>query len=1773
MANGTSFSVTDEQIARLSEQSQNELRNFINLVGQDSDAIPGYYENLAAYDVRNKLVPQPEEEELIQPARGSRASADAARVRFVREQKKKYADEGMSPSEAIARARADAAEFQRQSERLSIEGRPISSAIPQEEAFRRIREGSLTEAIGAVIRPQVVKVGQRLTAEDKELREDIRRRFLAEPMMVADREATERGLRGDEYSEYVDGRTQVLRNKLVSDLFVQIYRQQKEQFIQAEGLDIEVNDPLPDGYEAQAKALRERAAGLRDQFIQDVFPDQVEKFDMDRTTVEALRDVAEQSENIVLRGAAKAALLGRRIFRTDDEETGQIAETVPGAIFRVGTELLSPRAITYPILKSLTWDRNPETGLPYDPEDPRYLLDREIDDYFDKFYQNLYDAEQGRDPSFPDLDMGKFVSLKPKSLFVSGLDIPEHMNTGSDFRDYLATVINLDWSGTDFGRLDNASLAHPWLAPSLGFITEVVAPWQMTPIGAGSKAVKTVGEGGARLGSAISAGFDFEDSREFFRNMERFMDSEQSLAEVTQARTAYRDAMAKLGKPVSKGDLRSVEAYEDFAEKMAPSLASIIAPLDEGVNPLTTAAFKGLDPDTPYANSIRMIAQKYDQMRSALRKDNWAEVLRRTPTGRELLVHLQEAARSAPKASEKVWGQKALINIAKSEMMGVLQDALPTGWVRVGNTVVRRNVFKANKKEIVSKMRNISKAERPRRIKGKYHYKYKDHRKAYAAAVAGAGETAFAKSKRPLFEKLLTNKPLTAGEYHMVQTYIEHAVIESVLGKVGRSVVPKSQVTEKVYKKAGVAAIDRNIGIVDGTKDFFRGAYSIVRNNPIVESHYPKAKGMKLIPFDLKKFNTKIDPELYQEFTVLTNRLNELPLQLTKILRSGDVEAGDALLQGAVKGENPVAAYEEMIELFFDPMKKDSVGDMFGKAPDGSSVLTNVVTEAVKSKRLPWPPTIDGMKAAVDLAYDKANANVLAELQERGLKARGIRMTGSNPDNIRLLWASYILGKKSQPLYDEAFENLNKAKEGVFIQLPPKGKRGYAYRATVLKPILLENGVDPAVTNKIVNQFVKDVSDTFSAANQRTIAKDVMTYIFNNGFLPSKGELGQMYHGITKGVSSVEGAGRGLDSRWAALDKILREAYGDNPVKLTEVRNVVSEAWVKALTDIDYDRIYSLFNQQGIITRTGEGIVADGARRLPQFMNMKGTNLTVLEGRNFKVGKGEIPVSDMARVISDYSDFNKWAKVNKQISNMRPADREVFTWLSEGAQWSRKMTIGGLLHGWGPFPGLRYLSNNGVTAPLITAVSAPAQMVTVLANMPAAFTAGVMRGIRESGLVRTSDAFDYRTLELMGPKTPGGFVDAKGTWWTNEAIEQAAQRQNIRFSRATFDYQYDAISDLGRALRRGPGGKPVWEMPVFNTKFTRGYRGPRGPAEFMGAFRPDRKNVYSSIAESMDNLQREAIFRNGLKLGMGEQNAGALARAGFLDYGALPEWSKKAASRWFAFFAFRYRMTADFFQALLRGGEGARNIGRTAGLIRSQYEDMQEWVLTPDWLKSRLWINHGDNIKQYLINQYGPGVPWAEGVHLMGQVVDFFLAEERTRLSGELLANFVDQLDPRAGAALATYREASKLQGTNFAPSGYVPATFLESANLFGIAPWFIDLMEMEKVPKDQQRPDLPTFNGEQYKFGPNGKLMFEAINVLRLSLALKRGPDDTARMAAKFGIDLPYGVEVDFRKDAEGNPFMFVLGETTASILDNPEFVRQLQNQFLYRALNTSSR
>jgi hypothetical protein len=214
------------------------------------------------------------------------------------------------------------------------------------------------------------------------------------------------------------------------------------------------------------------------------------------------------------------------------------------------------------------------------------------------------------------------------------------------------------------------------------------------------------------------------------------------------------------------------------------------------------------------------------------------------------------------------------------------------------------------------------------------------------------------------------------------------------------------------------------------------------------------------------------------------------------------------------------------------------------------------------------------------------------------------------------------------------------------------------------------------------------------------------------------------------------------------------------------------------------------------------------------------------------------------------------------------------------------------------------MGTNALTAPFIVGITTPSYFATSIRTVPRAIKDSFIRASRRTGAVTGPSAYDWRTLErVAGTGDEILFESATGISWTRNMLEEAIDRNNIRFSRATFDFQFDVLADAQRTARLGPNGKPVG-----------------GGKTLWNFWRPDRKNFFSMVAEEMDNIQREAVFAQALKNGETEVNATLLARNSMLDYGALPPSSKQQIARKFSFFAFRYRMTADFFGALTRGG-------------------------------------------------------------------------------------------------------------------------------------------------------------------------------------------------------------------------------------------------------------
>ena len=172
-------------------------------------------------------------------------------------------------------------------------------------------------------------------------------------------------------------------------------------------------------------------------------------------------------------------------------------------------------------------------------------------------------------------------------------------------------------------------------------------------------------------------------------------------------------------------------------------------------------------------------------------------------------------------------------------------------------------------------------------------------------------------------------------------------------------------------------------------------------------------------------------------------------------------------------------------------------------------------------------------------------------------------------------------------------------------------------------------------------------------------------------------------------------------------------------------------------------------------------------------------------------------------------------------------------------------------------------------------------------------------------------------------------------------------------------------------------------------------------------------------------------------------------------------------------------------------------------------------------------------------------MPWSEPLELLGWIGNAFLNDEMSRgdKAMDLFMTTLDQADPRFGPVVELYQEGHNMRpGMEFAPAGMVPSNFLTMAEMipggFELAASYFDL---EPLAKDRERPDLPLVRGRQWRFADSGaKRKFVAFQLGMLVLGLKRSADDLPRALAKFGVR---NDDIEFRRDAEGNPVMYLLG------------------------------
>ena len=106
------------------------------------------------------------------------------------------------------------------------------------------------------------------------------------------------------------------------------------------------------------------------------------------------------------------------------------------------------------------------------------------------------------------------------------------------------------------------------------------------------------------------------------------------------------------------------------------------------------------------------------------------------------------------------------------------------------------------------------------------------------------------------------------------------------------------------------------------------------------------------------------------------------------------------------------------------------------------------------------------------------------------------------------------------------------------------------------------------------------------------------------------------------------------------------------------------------------------------------------------------------------------------------------------------------------------------------------------------------------------------------------------------------------------------------------------------------------------------------------------------------------------------------------------------------------------------------------------------------------------------------------------------------------------------------------------------------------------DVFGWQPVPKGKERPDLPTVRGRQWKMTKEGNKTWLLWQLGSLGLGIKRNMDDYTRAFAKFGLR---DDNIEWHRDAEGNPYLFLLGGTTSSVLNSPAHIEMARQRFIY--------
>jgi hypothetical protein len=289
-----------------------------------------------------------------------------------------------------------------------------------------------------------------------------------------------------------------------------------------------------------------------------------------------------------------------------------------------------------------------------------------------------------------------------------------------------------------------------------------------------------------------------------------------------------------------------------------------------------------------------------------------------------------------------------------------------------------------------------------------------------------------------------------------------------------------------------------------------------------------------------------------------------------------------------------------------------------------------------------------------------------------------------------------------------------------------------------------------------------------------------------------------------------------------------------------------------------------------------------------------------------------------------------------------------------------------------PMPNMRYLGMNLLTAPLIALATVGAPNAIRMLSGRGLLSQARQVGRQTASMLPTfirDKIPDIKRRPLPNvaqpkPATTVEFVDNNGRAWTHGEVQEAMSRNNIMLTRGQAEFNESFMAEVMRDAKLLADGTPVGAF-----------------RDFLRQIDPTKTSIFQYIANATDKVFRENMFAAGLREGLTEDQAAALARNVVLDYGAVHPFVRNYVNRYILFVTFRAVNTMETIRFLGRDPDTFFKQLRTLNNV-NKFNDNQ--MLGPDYARARPALS-----KQMVFDGeatsslYGPGIPAVEAFNDM----------------------------------------------------------------------------------------------------------------------------------------------------------------------------------------------